>query len=88
MVFTTPFALLTCFMNQESKPSTSSSAPVADPNAVCDECGAYGAFDFVDVKLCVQCYTEKGSCCAESGKDDLWKNRTTEFLVETLNGES
>ena len=65
-------------MNQESKPPISCTAPVVDPNAVCDQCGAFGAFDFVDVKLCVQCYTEKGSCCAESGKDDLSKDRTSD----------
>jgi hypothetical protein len=44
-----------------------------DPNATCSECGACGAFDFGHIKLCTQCYTEKGSCCPEFGKDDLWQ---------------
>lgn len=63
-------------MNQEPKPDKPvCSPPVADANATCDECGAFGAFAFDGVKLCVRCYTEKGSCCPEFGKDDLWKNR-------------
>lgn len=49
--------------------------PVADPNAACDRCGAFGAFAFGDVKLCLNCYTEKGSCCPEFGRDDLWSDR-------------
>ncbi len=54
------------------------SPPLADPNAVCDECGVFGAFAFESVKLCVNCYVEKGSCCAELGKDDLGMDRVLE----------
>lgn len=46
--------------------------PKVDPALVCDECGAFGAFEFGGVTLCVDCYAGKGSCCPEFGKDDLW----------------
>lgn len=63
-------------MNQESGPlSPVHSPPVADANATCDGCGVFGAFAFGDGKLCLNCYTEKGSCCAEFGKDELWRDR-------------
>ena len=65
-------------MNQDSKPKPIvCSSPLADANAACEECGVFGAFTFGDRKLCVQCYSEKGSCCPEFGKDDLWADRAT-----------
>jgi hypothetical protein len=44
-----------------------------DENAVCESCGQFGAYRFGDVSLCQECYTLRGSCCPEFGKDDLWK---------------
>jgi len=35
----------------------------------CDECGRFGAFDFAERKLCLDCYEQCGSCCPEFGKD-------------------
>lgn len=63
-------------MNQESKSALPRCSPVAaDPDAICDACGAFGAFALGDMKLCLDCYSEKGSCCPEFGKDDLWRER-------------
>jgi hypothetical protein len=44
-----------------------------DENAVCDVCGAFGAFHFGDRLLGQDCYEGCGSCCPEFGKDDLWQ---------------
>jgi hypothetical protein len=67
-------------MNHEPISSLGSCAPpVEDANATCDECGALGALTFDGVKLCLRCYSEKGSCCPEFGKDDLWKDRVSEL---------
>ena len=38
---------------------------------MCDGCGQYGAFDFGDRHLCLNCYEESGSCCPEFGKGNL-----------------
>jgi hypothetical protein len=58
-------------MNDECKPFTCSGVPpVEDANAICDACGSLGAFAFDGVELCLRCYSEKGACCADSGKDD------------------
>lgn len=35
-----------------------------DPQKRCSECGCFGAVEFEHVDLCVNCYTEKGACCA------------------------
>jgi hypothetical protein len=40
--------------------------------ARCDTCGAFGAFDLGDRKLCEDCYRACGSCCPEFGGHDLW----------------
>lgn len=45
--------------------------PAFVPDVTCDACGAFGAFEFADQKLCQSCYTERGSCCAEFGGHDL-----------------
>ena len=67
-------------MNHEPESSLGSCAPpVKDANATCDECGELGAFTFTGVKLCLRCYSERGSCCPEFGKDDLWKDRVAEL---------
>ena len=63
-------------MNDEPKQPIKYCTPsLEDANATCDECGTLGAFTFEGVKLCLRCYSEKGSCCPEFGKDDLWKDR-------------
>ncbi len=38
---------------------------VPDPNQPCESCGRFGAFVFGDVRICAECYQERGSCCAE-----------------------
>ena len=63
-------------MNAEPKQPTQACAPpLEDANAACDECGSLGAFAFEGVRLCLRCYSERGSCCAEFGKDGLSKAR-------------
>lgn len=64
--------------SSSDRPVSICTSPVADPNATCDRCGAYGAFAFADTSLCLQCYTEKGSCCPEFGRDDLWRDRESD----------
>jgi hypothetical protein len=50
------------------------SAPLRlEPDARCDRCAAFGAFDLGDRKLCEDCYRACGSCCPEFGADDFWK---------------
>ena len=49
--------------------------PAVDPAVRCSECGVPGAIDFAGLLLCPRCYSEKGSCCPEFGKDDLWRDR-------------
>ena len=44
------------------------------PDAACDNCGHFGAYDLGDQHLCSDCYMECGSCCLEFGEHDLWKN--------------
>ena len=44
-----------------------------EPDARCDRCGGFGAFDLGDRRLCEECYRACGSCCPEFGADDLWK---------------
>lgn len=45
-------------------------APVMlDATARCDECGASGAYAFAEVTLCLTCYTQRGSCCPEFGRE-------------------
>jgi hypothetical protein len=39
-------------------------------NLVCDECGRFGAVNFGEKKLCLDCYGSYGSCCPEFGKDE------------------
>ena len=57
-------------MNEKRKPcGVESATPIEDPAVTCDECGAFGAFTFAEKKLCLACYTARGSCCAESEKD-------------------
>jgi hypothetical protein len=41
--------------------------------AACDCCGRFGAYDFGDQSLCVDCYEGAGSCCPEFGEYDLWR---------------
>jgi hypothetical protein len=36
-------------------------------DAVCEECGRYGAFEFDTRTLCADCYAVCGSCCPEFG---------------------
>ena len=43
-----------------------------NPNALCERCGRFGAFEFDGQRLCAECYETRGSCCPEFGVDDLW----------------
>lgn len=36
-----------------------------DENAICDQCGVFGAYAWEGATLCLSCYTERESCCAE-----------------------
>ena len=54
---------------------TSAKPPQVEPDLTCSECGVFGAVQFDGVALCPTCYAEKGSCCPEFGKDDLWRQR-------------
>lgn len=48
------------------------STPVSlDSNRTCDECGATGAYVFDGQALCLNCYTGRGSCCAEREMADV-----------------
>ena len=44
-----------------------------EPEARCDRCSMFGAFDLGDRRLCEDCYRLCGSCCPEFGADDLWQ---------------
>jgi hypothetical protein len=46
----------------------------ADPDARCDRCGALGALDLGDRRLCEDCCAAFGSCCLEFGADNLWSD--------------
>jgi hypothetical protein len=48
-----------------------------DPDARCDGCGVFSAFDLGDQRLCEECWRGRGSCCPEFGKDDLWPKDET-----------
>jgi hypothetical protein len=37
----------------------------AEENA-CAECGRFGAYAFDGVEVCIECYQQRGSCCAET----------------------
>ena len=41
-----------------------------DESLVCEECGRFGAFEFGDRKLCLDCYEGCGSCCPEFGREE------------------
>jgi hypothetical protein len=43
----------------------------AKPNLTCAECGVFGAIDFGHLRLCLNCYVEKGSCCSLERDEDL-----------------
>jgi hypothetical protein len=42
-----------------------SDAPHPEPATVCDTCGAPETTRFADETLCVDCYAERGACCAD-----------------------
>lgn len=46
--------------------------PQNEPEAICDMCGKFGAFQFSDRTICLDCYESAGSCCPEFGGHDLW----------------
>lgn len=46
--------------------------PAAD--AVCDTCGAPEATRFAEETLCVDCYAERGACCADKADECDDKN--------------
>ena len=41
-----------------------------DEDKSCDACGRFGAFDFGEQHLCLDCYESHGSCCPEFGAED------------------
>jgi hypothetical protein len=43
-----------------------------DETTVCEDCGRVGAYRVGDHALCLDCYSNRGSCCPEFGRDDLW----------------
>jgi hypothetical protein len=43
-----------------------------DEPTVCDDCSRVGAYRLGDHVLCLDCYSNRGSCCPEFGQDDLW----------------
>lgn len=65
---------------QEGKNAAETTESRLDESAVCEACGAFGAFHFADRTLCQSCYEGSGSCCPEFGKDDLWQ--TVEDVAE------
>lgn len=42
-----------------------STAPHYEPDDTCAECGRFGAYEFDGTRLCLDCYEQRGSCCAE-----------------------
>jgi hypothetical protein len=44
---------------------------MSEENNICDECGAFEALVFGNIKLCVRCYSERGSCCQEAESSEL-----------------
>jgi hypothetical protein len=59
-------------VKQENSIGETSNRPELRENATCDVCGRFGAYQFGNRSLCLDCYTGSGSCCPEFGKDDLW----------------
>ncbi|MEO6182930.1 MAG: hypothetical protein ABIP71_07530 [Verrucomicrobiota bacterium] len=57
-------------MQSQNQNVNSSEEITADQNAVCQECGAFGAYKLGDQLLCMNCYQGKGSCCAEVSRDE------------------
>ena len=47
-----------------------SDKPRLNESLVCDVCGRFGAVEFVDRKLCPDCYENYGSCCPEFGREE------------------
>ena len=41
-----------------------------DEEFVCEVCGRFGALEFGDRKLCLDCYAGSGSCCPEFGRKE------------------
>jgi hypothetical protein len=39
----------------------------------CEICGRYGAYEFEEHPLCMDCYQNQGSCCPEFGGEDQWR---------------
>ncbi len=60
-----------------------SKTPHFEEGAVCDICGRYGAYEFGNKRLCVDCYETRASCCPEFGGDDLWEIQDGPPKVET-----
>lgn len=71
---------------QGAKKEVGTTESLLDESAVCEACGAFGAFHFADRTLCQSCYEGSGSCCPEFGKDDLWQ--TVEDVAAPPGGRS
>ncbi len=59
--------------DKTTPPQCRSDAPgfAADPELPCDKCGKFGAYAWDGATLCLRCYTEQGSCCAEREEPDI-----------------
>jgi hypothetical protein len=49
-----------------------------DENITCTTCGRPGAYGFETEPLCLECYAERGACCAEREQDYAPRTGTTE----------
>ena len=53
-----------------SEDSKEHDKPRLNESLVCDVCGRFGAAEFGDRKLCLDCYEGYGSCCPEFGREE------------------
>jgi hypothetical protein len=41
-----------------------------DERLICEVCGRFGAIEFGERRLCLECYEGCGSCCPEFGREE------------------
>ena len=61
------------------------SAPGFQSETICDECGRFGAYAFDGQTLCVDCYQQRGACCAE--REDQGCGLFEQALATRTHGE-
>lgn len=54
-----------CLSDDNGQSFTMSTTPRFEVDKPCSECGQFGAYDFSGELLCLDCYQQRGSCCAE-----------------------